>query len=308
MTVTAGSIVDLKGGGDLYAYEFIPGTGGSHDILTPIQHRHLHIQHGYQYPDHRQVYAIVPGLSSAPVAAYDPLYSANYAANSGPGLVGQRVYLQGGPGVPAGEYTLLPAQYATLPGGMEVVQDTSAKTVALGGSSVLLDGTVTVTGEFGGLGGALTSTPLLFDVKSKAVINAASQIALTSADAYFTSYAANNGVAAPRLPTDAAQAGAEPPWSTSPWAGPSRRAQPRGGRGSEADISSQAIDIVDQTGAAMTGVLQLTADQLTDLNADSLLIGGVRTNNADGSTSIDVTAHPDHRLQRRRPSSLRDRT
>ena len=38
------------------------------------------------------------------------------------------------------------------------------------------------------------------------------------------------------------------------------------------------------------GIIYLTADSLTNLNASSLLIGGVRTDNSDGTTSLDITA------------------
>ncbi len=34
---------------------------------------------------------------------------------------GQQIYLDSGPGLPAGYYTLLPAKYATLPGAFRVV-------------------------------------------------------------------------------------------------------------------------------------------------------------------------------------------
>ncbi|MGC1302703.1 MAG: hypothetical protein WA840_10045, partial [Caulobacteraceae bacterium] len=205
VTTASGATVDLKGGGDVFAYEFIPGTGGSRDILSQFNADAFTSNGGFQFADHRQVYAIVPGLSSAPVAAYDPIYSSNYNALYAPSQVGQRVYLNGGSGVAAGWYTLLPAQYAVLPGGMEVVEDTSAVTVPVGSSQRLPDGTIAVTGEFGGLGGTVQSTPHVFDIKNQAVINEYSDIALTSGNATFTAQAASAGVDTPRLPTDAGQ-------------------------------------------------------------------------------------------------------
>ena len=134
VNVAGGATVDLTGGGDVYAYEFIPGVGGSRDVLSQFNTDSFTSNNGYQYPDHRQVYAIVPGLANAPAAAYDPIYSANYSPLYGPSQVGQQVYLSAAPGLAAGWYTLLPAQYALLPGGMRVVQDTGAATPPPGAS------------------------------------------------------------------------------------------------------------------------------------------------------------------------------
>ena len=60
------------------------------------------------YPDDRPIYAVIPGFKG--LAPYNPEYSGTNT------LVGQQVYLSGVPGLPAGTYTLLPAQYATQPG------------------------------------------------------------------------------------------------------------------------------------------------------------------------------------------------
>ena len=168
VNVMAGSTVDLKGGGDVYAYEFIPGTGGSRDVLDQFNTDTFSTNNGYQYPDHRQVYAIVPGLSNAAVAAFDPIYAANYANLYGPSQVGMRVFLSAAPGLAAGWYTLLPAQYALLPGGMRVVQDTGASTPPPVSAAQLSDGTDVVSGYFGvaGTNSTRAPTPVVFDVQS----------------------------------------------------------------------------------------------------------------------------------------------
>jgi filamentous hemagglutinin family protein len=289
ITATMGATVNLSGGGDLFAYEFLPGAGGSRDILNQFNSDVFTSNNGYQFPGGAQVYAIVPGLSNAAVAAYDPLYSANYGALYSPSQAGTRVYLNGGKGIAAGWYTLLPAQYAELPGGMEIVQDTTAKSAPVGASTVLNDGTVTVTGEFGGLGGAVQSTPVAFYVKNQSVISEYSQIALTSANAYFTNLASANGRVAPRLPQDAGRLIIDPTVSLI-LSGMFDTTPATGGRGSEVDITGTNLEVVSALGPITAGVIQLSADQLSGLNADSLLIGGVRTDNADGTTTIDVTA------------------
>ncbi|MEJ1970163.1 MAG: hypothetical protein WDN03_16270 [Rhizomicrobium sp.] len=126
---------------------------------------------GYQYPDQRQIYAIVPGLSDNPVAAYDPIYSADYGNLSSVSGAGSRVYLNGGNGLAAGWYTLLPAQYAMLPGGMRVVEETGAANPIPGMNQKLTDGTLEVSGYYGdALSGAQSSSLRLFTVQSQALV------------------------------------------------------------------------------------------------------------------------------------------
>jgi filamentous hemagglutinin family protein len=293
VVTTGGATVDLSGGGDVFAYEFVPGSGGSRDVLSQFNADAFSSNGGYQFPDHRQLYAIVPGLSGAPVAAYDPIYSSNYASLYAPSSAGLRIHLDGGPGLAAGWYTLLPAQYAVLPGALEVVQDTSVNTAARGASWTLPDGSVAMSGEFGGLGGAAASTPMMFDLKSRAVIDSYSNIVLTSGTANFAANAAAAGTLAPRLPTDAGRLVLNPTDNLT--LGATFLTAPAShGRGAVVDITAAAIDI---TGAASgtdvggSGAVQVTAEQLTNLGAASLLIGAARTDNADGTTTLAVAAH-----------------
>ncbi len=289
INVASGSTVDLKGGGDVYAYEFISGTGGSRDVLSQYNSDSFSSNDGYQYTDHRQVYAIVPGLSSAAVAAFDPIYSANYASLYGPGQVGTRVYLSAAPGLAAGWYTLLPAQYATLPGGMRVVQDTQAAAPPPGGSATLRDGTEVVAGYYGAASGVYSSNQVVFDVQSQSVFRSYSDIALTYGNKTFTADAVKSGVATPSLPIDAGRLILTPQTALA-LAGTFETTPAAGGRGSEVDISGSAIDIVDASGNTPdAGAIAITTASLADLNAASLLIGGTRTNNADGTTSLNVT-------------------
>ena len=284
-----GATVDLSGGGDVYGYEFIPGPGGSRDVLSRYNTDAFTSNGGYQYADGRQVYAIVPGLSDKAAALYDPIYSADYADLYQAGGVGKRVYLDGGAGLAAGWYTLLPAQYAMLPGGMRVVEDTGASNVAAGGRLTQRDGTLVTTGRYGGLGGTEDSTVRVFQVQNQKTILASSNIKLTSAQTAFAAAAAKKGEIAPNLPADAGRLVLSALTSVD-LNGRFLTTAGQGGRGGQVDISGQQIDIVSQLGTPTAGVLQLDARQLSALNADSLLIGGVRTDNADGTTSLALTA------------------
>ncbi len=105
----SGSTIDISGGGSIFAYQFQAGTQGSVD---PFQTSGR--------------YVIVP--------------SADYS------LPGQAVYLEGAKGLAAGMYTLLPEQYAFLPGAM-VITNTGAN-VTPGTREVSADGFPVVAGYF----------------------------------------------------------------------------------------------------------------------------------------------------------------
>ncbi|WP_454618595.1 filamentous haemagglutinin family protein [Bradyrhizobium cenepequi] len=296
ITLAAGATIDLTGGGDVYAYEFVPGTGGSRDVLNQFNADQYSANKingvGYQYPDGRQVYAIVPGLSDAPAAAYDPIYSANYGNLNAASGVGKRVYLSGGNGLAAGWYTLLPAQYAMLPGGMRVVEQTGAKNVLPGLSMRQADGTVLASGYYGdALSGTLQSQMRLFSVQPQDVIRSYSNIVLTSGNQLAVTKAANAGQVTPRTGLDAGRLVLNPLAAMTIDATVATAAA-KGGRGAQVDISGAKIDILSSSaGAPADGAIHLTAAGLNKLNAESLLIGGIRTDNADGTTSLTVTSN-----------------
>jgi filamentous hemagglutinin family protein len=291
VTVDSGSTVDISGGGDLYAYEFISGTGGSHDVLDRFNNDAFSSGNGFQYPDGRQVYAIVPSISNTQAAAYDPIYSSDYNDLYSASAAGKQVYLTNVPGLAAGWYTLLPAKYATLPGGIRIVENTGATNIIPGQSTTLVDGSYLVSGYYGTAGtGDRESELRSFTVQTQSVFNRYSNIALTSANLKFAALAAHNGQVVPQLPIDAGRLVLAPSdaltidttLTTSPG---------KGGRGAEVDISGSTFDIVSTAPVnGPQGAIVLTADELTNLNAASLLIGGIRTDNSDGTTSLDVTA------------------
>ncbi len=295
VTVAAAATVDLKGGGDVYAYEFVAGPGGTHDVLSQYNSDSLTSNNGCQYSDCRQVYAIVAGLSHAGAAAYDPIYSANYGSLYSPTQVGLSVYLNAAPtlGLAAGWYTLLPAQYALLPGGIRVVQDTSATNPPPVGGATLADGTVATSGYFGLAGTGLRASTLdVFDLQSQGVINSESKIALTTGASYFAALAAHNGTVVPQLPIDAGQLVVAPIYNLN-FDGafettPGESSAGALGRGSEVDISANQLVIDPAAGGGINHGVILTDAQLNDLNASSLLLGGSRQDNADGVTSLTV--------------------
>ena len=99
INVQDGALVTASGGGDLATYEFVPGTGGSKDVLAGLT-----------------TFAIIPSYRGP--LPKDTDWGVTSLA------VGNSVYLSGIPGLAAGTYTLLPGHYALLPGAFRVTLNT----------------------------------------------------------------------------------------------------------------------------------------------------------------------------------------
>lgn len=288
--VAPGATVDGGGGGDIYAYEFVSGTGGSRDVLSRFNSDSFSTRNGFQYSDGRQVYAILPAGSSSLSALYDPIYSGDYGALYG-SEVGKTVHLEGAAGVPAGDYVLLPAQYALLPGAMRIVENVGTTAPSAGASAELRDGSIIVAGSYGVAGTGFSDWQRRsFTVESQDVFRKYSRIELTSGTKNFTTLAEHDGVVLPRLPADAARIVINP-LSTLAIGDRFDTDAAEGGRGSQVDIAGEIIDVVSEGATPREGAVTLVTSDLEQLNAASLLIGGVRTDKADGSTDLRITAH-----------------
>lgn len=163
ISASEGSVVDLRGGGDLLAYRWIPGIGGSSDLLGAastawkpganynagdlVLHKgatwsaRLDIdpsayavipepKEGLFWLKIPEAFAVLPGLSdrNAPLGAFNTGLSSG-ALGGDPGYVasglptGQLVHLAGVPGLASGYHTLLPRRYALLPGSFLVIPE-----------------------------------------------------------------------------------------------------------------------------------------------------------------------------------------
>ena len=89
---------------------------------------------------------------------------------------------------------------------------------------------------------------------------------------------------APLLPADAGQLQIEVGDELT-LDGSLRAAPGKNGRGSRVDLSANRLRIVAALGAAIDGVVDVLADALDSLGAESLLLGGTRSAAADGTTS-----------------------
>lgn len=253
------AILDLSAGGDMFAYEWVEGIGGSQDVLAQAN-----------------TYAIIPTLG-AEYAPRDLVYSGSSAQVG----VGQAVYLSGIPGLAAGTYTLLPARYALVPGAFLVQSNIS--TLALPGEAIpQQDGSVLTAGYLADIStGARDANWSTFRVQDGAVFRpeagtiskAPSQYILTSANQFFSNPLKAEGRDI-NLPQDAGKLSLNTQQLNLDATVLANRLT--GGDGLAVDISANAIRVVSNKDAADSQSLQLTASALNALNAESVLLGGTR--------------------------------
>lgn len=268
--VEGGAILDIAGGGDLQAYEFTVGPGGSRDIL-----------------DQAGVHAILPGYMGG-FAPGDPQEAAGSDLSAG-----RAVYLSEIPSLlRAGVYTLLPAHYALLPGALAVKLGGAATDASAGQTTLLPDGTRLVAGYLTDsrwdAGGPRDARWSGFQLLSREQVLDRSEFTLTKASRFFTAggpqtsdagllslAVTGSGRDALKLATDAIY----------------RFTAGAGGRGAAVDISARSMEIVGLAGQATrtADAVPVAVDILKMMGADSLFLGGVRTVDG-GTTTLDVRA------------------
>jgi filamentous hemagglutinin len=268
-----GATIDTSGGGDLSAYEWIPGLGGTKDVLSPTQSPGL--------------YAVLPGLT-LPFAPLDPNEDRGFSAP-----VGSSVYLAGGGGLPAGTYALLPARYALLPGAYLVKSVPGYLDLTAGQSIPQFDGSTIVSGySVNAVTGLRDSRTSGFDIVSGAYALAQTspytlaQYNLSSANTFFTLQAQANNVTTPRLPGDAGDL-ALAVTNTAQLAGTLAAVAPNGYRAGSVDITANDLFVTSKPSDAPVGAVVLDVDQLDQLGAESLLLGATRTS-IGGYTQLNV--------------------
>lgn len=277
IAMKAGASIDLRGGGDLYAYRWVEGDGGPLDVLAS-----------------QGAFAILPGYQSglSPFAPYNTSTGEkNQIAGFGPGYVnsglkaGDRIYLQASDSLPAGYYTLLPARYALLPGGVLVTPRSGLPV----GTFETAEGASFVAGyQFNGLDQARTPGNLAswFEVTPSSVLRERAQYDDYSANVFLAASASALGVKRPHLPTDSGYLSFQATQSMS-LLGNVDSASITGGRGSSIDISTPGDIVVTNGGAGENpGAVTLNAKALNRFGAESLLIGGKRVDGADGTTVV----------------------
>ena len=278
MLVTeAGSTIDISGGGDLYAYRWIAGNGGSEDILASSGSFAVIPGYGFNYSP----YAPFNGSSSATNLDGAPGYT-NPSVKAG-----DQITLAASKDLPAGTYTLLPARYALLPGAVLI----TPKSVVPTGAVNSPDGASLVAGyRSNNLDPARSGATVIggFEVASAAVVRARAEYQDLLANTVLREAAVSRGFTVPRLPIDAGYLAFT---STASMALGGRvvSAAPASGRGSLIDINSSSDILIRPEGAGTAGTgLELGVGTLNSFGAESLLIGGLRSFGPDG---VSVTVN-----------------
>ncbi|HYZ34619.1 MAG TPA: hypothetical protein VE684_20335, partial [Crenalkalicoccus sp.] len=313
VAIGAGAVLDASGGGQLITYQFVPGPGGSRDVLARAVHTTAVGQgvtaSNYQYADQRDVYAIIPG-AQALAAPYSPFITdsgstlgrgsvtslaGSYSASGAQPYVGDRITIGAGvPGLAAGTYTLLPGRYAILPGAYRVViapnsaaprlETPLAAAIANPDGSTTLSGWRSIAGT-----GAVEARSSLVQVSPASSWTRYTQLNLQSTDSYFRSAAQRQDTLLPRLVADAgtlAIAAAD----RLVLDGTTRFAIGEQGRGGLAEITATRI-AVTPGGApfADPSYLAVSDAGLSRLGAETVILGGTVTRSKDG-TALAVSA------------------
>ncbi|MCB1061345.1 MAG: filamentous hemagglutinin family protein [Verrucomicrobiae bacterium] len=278
VTTQAGSTIDIRGGGDLYAYRWVQGNGGTRDILANSTSFAVIPGYGFNYSPYGSF-----NTSSLAVELQGDRGYVNDTLS-----VGDRVTLGGSPGLAAGTYTLLPARYALLPGAFLVTP--ASATPQAGdpiGTFVMPDGSSLVSGyRSNGLDASRVgrTSMIRLEVASANVMRQRAEYEDLYANTFLRQAAIDRDFTPPRLPIDSGYLSFSA-LSAMSLRGAVDSVAPPGGRGSLIDISSPVDIIVNRTGTGGgVGNLVLSASQLNAFNAESLLIGGLRKFDTNGAT------------------------
>ena len=257
VTVANGAVVDLRGGGDLYAYEWVPGTGGTKDRLSNDTSA---LGGGIA-----GLYAIVPSMMGQ-YAPYDPLTWAGSSL-----APGTSVYLSGGGGIAAGIYPLLPARYALLPGAQLVQVESGYQNIVPGQSANLPNGTPIVAGylTFGNTGNH-PADYTAFAILPAGYAHTIAGYQDSFASTFFAPAAAAGQSA---LPVDAGRLSISVGAGLHV-AGDVLTAAASTGHAAEIDISASALDVTAQAANPLPGAVDLPASVIQGWNPGTLILGG----------------------------------
>jgi filamentous hemagglutinin len=253
----AGATVDLSGGGDLQAYEFVPGPTGTRDVLSNSVRP--------------EQFAIIPTASLA-FAPFDAAESAFFSALPGDSIV----IPEGVAGVPAGTYALLPSRYALLPGAMLVTPVSGFQDLGPGQSMTRLDGSTVIAAYRSvagtGLRDARTSG---FALSPASYARLEARYDLNRASQFFGQQIAAGTRLGFRLPADAGRLTLTPRETLLLDGNLLTGGAGSNSRGAAVEIAADRLRIVDQMPTVATlGEVSVLASDLAQLRPESLVVGG----------------------------------
>ncbi|MBV8209849.1 MAG: filamentous hemagglutinin N-terminal domain-containing protein [Burkholderiaceae bacterium] len=273
LDVQPGSVLNLRGGGDVLGSYFIPGPGGTYNVslnfpntLAPTQRNSL--------------FAIVPSLGKG-YAPYDPQIFSDLTLNPGAAAqlaslfdFGQTITIGRGGPIPAGTYTVLPPAYAQLPGAFAVEAASGYQDISPSASQAMPDGTTIVAGRLGfASAGTVDSRWSGFRIFPSAQFNQLSELHYFLGSQYFTADATAFGQALPRVAADAGSLSLDA--GSMRFAGTIEAAPATGGRGADIAIADPQISVVDTPPAQdqPSSNISLGANALNQLGAETLVLG-----------------------------------
>ncbi len=266
--IAEGATIDVRGGGELVASEFVSGPTGSADYLSA------------EFDPTR--FAILPATQLAAMP-FDP--QLQQGSTLAPGT---SVHLDGVGDLPSGDYIIMPARYAVLPGAYLVSPVEGYGDIVAGEQYSQLDGSVVVAGYFTGTGTSLRDERTSgFAILSGDLVQERARYDLTYANDFFTAQAELAGLSAFRLPFDAGTLAILTDTSLT-LDGTFLAAAATGGRGAALDIAGDTITIVADAASGGAGLV-IEAGNLSAFGAESILIGGTRSEGVDG-VAIDTRA------------------
>jgi len=309
IVMDSGSMVDLRGGGQATAYQWVPGIGGKNNLLSeaspPYEYGSPYLpgkivrhegglwsanvridpkknapapSEGIYWTRIQERYAIIPEYSGSP----DPTGYGGLTERS------QMIRLSSGiPGLPAGDYTLLPASYASQPGAYLLSIPGSLPSSPIPMSKP--DGAFRAYGiRFDAYGSPSSIAQLgeYFTVTPPSVLAKSVEFKNLSAGEFFNKQGASDPAHAADLTLVAARSMDLRPNIRS--SGSTEGLDARIGIASPLDFRIVASSSGRNPGS---GEILLDAGVLNSWKAGGLLIGGVRSNpDDDGPVKLSVTS------------------
>jgi filamentous hemagglutinin family protein len=257
-----GATVSAGGGGDVAAWEFFAGVGGSKD-----------------YYETSGVYAILPG--------YAPTRALAFGGGASTGTAGGRqlVLTMAAGGLAAGRYTLLPARYAAMvPGAVLVSRARDQGRTVLQAPIARDDGSVLVTGYLSEANSATVGAPgERFVLEPAATYRAKTDLRISSVSALLAG--ATPSAVSTAVPRDAGLVSVRLGGSGGGALSAQLDLAANGGAAGLLDISAPGIALVGALDQAPAGTLAVAVDTLNGSGARSILLGGTRQQDATSLTS-----------------------
>lgn len=291
----AGSVLDLSGGGMPTGAGFTPGRGGSVDILKTALANANPAYAGFSHADNK-VYAIVPDYQgSAAPRAID--------GHAQPEFGQQIIVPEGVPGLKAGTYMLLPAEFALMKGAYRVEMGRTT-TPGAGQLTKLPDGSMAL-GVHTGVANLATRSAQAVDIilTPADVVRTHSQYVETSFEKFLTDLPdrALFNRPPPVLPRDGKQFTLALPTVTDlgdrplfSFKGTGKFAAAEGGIGGSLSVTPgnyrsagvMPLEILADGMTASKGAAGLYASDLNAVGASLMIIGGQVQRNVFGNTTI----------------------